>query len=125
MGNITVEQIVAGIALITALCGGCYKLWQGFKTTVSKAVAEQFKAVTDQLASMSKTVEEISTQLSRVDIEGCKNFLVRCLADIERGEGMSETEMERFYEQYEHYINSGGNTYIKNKVDKLKAAGKL
>lgn len=38
---------------------------------------------------------------------------------------MSETEAERFWEQYEHYKASGGNTYIKNRIERLQAEGKL
>ena len=109
---------VAIIALLL-LGGVAYKLWGGFKTAVENAVKDQFKDLTD-------TLDDINTKLGKVDKEACKNFLVRCLADVERGNVMSETELQRFKEQYDHYTEDlHQNTYIKDKVQKLKAEGKL
>ena len=109
------------IAIISLLLLGAigYKLWGGFKKAVKSAVDEQFKELTDTLTA-------IDTKLGKVDKETCKNFLVRCIADIERGDKLSETELQRFNEQYDHYIDDlHQNTYIKDKVSKLKAEGKL
>ena len=109
------------IAIITLLLLGAvgYKLWGGFKTAVKSAVDEQFKDITD-------TITGIDKKLAEVDKESCKNFLVRCLSDIEKGDGMTETEAERFWEQYDHYTKDlNQNTYIKEKVQKLKAQGKI
>ena len=125
MGDITINQIIAGIGLIVALGAGGWKLWDGFKKAVDNAVKEQFASISGQIADMSKKINSIDENITKVDMEGCKNFLVRCLADVERGQQMSETEAHRFCEQYDHYIKCGGNTYIKEKHDKLKAAGKL
>ncbi len=112
-------QIVMGLIALAGLGAGAYKIWGGFKIAVKNAVDEQFK-------DLSKTLTDIDDKLTKVDKETCKNFLVRCLADVERGDTMSETELERFNEQYDHYIDDlHQNTYIKDKVKKLKAEGKL
>ena len=107
---------IIGLLLLGAIG---YKLWEGFKRAVGTAVEEQFKSV-------SGAIEGITDKLRIIDKETCKNFLVRCIADIERGDSLSETEMQRFKEQYDHYREDlHQNTYLKDKVEKLKAEGKL
>ena len=93
-------------------------MFDNFKTAITKIVEDSLKPLT-------ASIKDISDQLTKVDMESTKNFLVRCLADIEKGDGMTETELERFWEQYDHYTHNGGNTYIVERVNKLKAAGKL
>ena len=46
-------------------------------------------------------------------------------ADVEQNKIIDEVEKERFYETYEHYTKLGGNSYIHDKVESLKKAGKL
>ena len=109
------------VALIGLLLLGAvaYKLWGGFKIAVKNAVEESFKEI-------NKTLTDIDTRLVKVDKEACKNFLVRCLADVENGSELTETEAERFWEQYDHYIKDlKQNTYIEAKVQKLKEQGKI
>ena len=120
MDNITLQvQVLVAMIGLLSLGAGAYKIWGGFKIAVKNAVDEQFK-------DLSKTLTDIDEKLTKVDKETCKNFLVRCLADVERGETLSETELERFSEQYDHYVKDlRQNTYIKDKVRKLKAEGKL
>ena len=111
LGDLTLNNIATDIGLIMAIAVGFGTLYVKLKAGLSKVVADQLKPLMDQIAS--------------VDLETTKNFIVRCIADIERGEVMAETEKERFYEQYEHYIKKGGNTYIKAKVERLQAEGRL
>jgi rRNA pseudouridine-1189 N-methylase Emg1 (Nep1/Mra1 family) len=122
MENITLGQIAAGIGIILVIAGGYKKLYDAIKDNLEKIVS---KIVADLLQPISDSILEINQRLSVVDMESTKNFLVRCIADMERGEEMSETENERFWEQYDYYIKAGGNTYIKNKVEKLKKEGRL
>lgn len=118
MENITLGQIAAGIGIITVIVGGYVKLYNMIKDKLGEIVSDALKPLNDSIL-------EINQRLDTVDLESCKNFLVRCIADIERGQSMSETESERFWEQYDYYIRSGHNTYVKNKVEKLKQEGKL
>jgi hypothetical protein len=106
---------VIGLLLLGAVG---WKLWNGFKTAVKTAVDDNFKTITGQIT-------EINTRLDKVNMEACKNFLVRCLADIDRGDELTETEAQRFKEQYDYYIKHDGNTYIKDKYEKSKSEGKL
>ena len=118
MENITLGQIAAAVGIITVILGGYKLLNDNIKNVITKVVTELLKPLSD-------SIDSINMRLDKVDRESCKNFLVRCLADVEKGEEMSETETARFWEQYEHYVESGGNTYIMNKVERLKQEGRL
>lgn len=118
MENITLGQIAAGIGIILVIAGGYKKLYDAIKNNLEKIVGKALKPLNDSIL-------EINQRLDVVDMEACKNFLVRCIADVERGESMSETETERFWEQYDYYIKSGRNTYVKNKVEKLRKEGRI
>ena len=118
MENITLEFIGEFIAFIAALVGGLGYLNKTLKKWLTKLIVDQQNEINTKLDAMSK-------QLTRVDIESTKNFLVRCIADFENNTEISETELERFWEQYGHYIDAGGNTYIKERVEKLKKEGIL
>lgn len=102
--NLTMGQLAADIGILLAICGG-------FGTLYVKLRSALIKAITDQLTP--------------IKMEICKNFLVRCFADIDRGDALTETELERFKEEYDYYTTHGGNTYIKDKYEKLKNEGKL
>lgn len=118
MDTITLGQIALGITFIVGLITGIAFLHNKLKEWLQEILKDQFSQIKTEISGLSKKIED-------VDMNTCKNFLVRTLSDIENEQPMSETELERFWEQYEHYTTIGGNSYIKNKVDKLKAEGKL
>lgn len=118
MEKITIGQIVVAIGIITTLIGGIAYIKQSLDKVFKKLFESEFKPVNDKL-------DDLSEQVKRVDVNSCKNFLVRCLSDIENGQPTTETELERFWEQYEHYTKAGGNSYIHRKVEQLKKEGKL
>ncbi len=111
MENITLGQISAAVLFLTALIGGVILLTKWIRGVIVKVMQ-------DELAPLK-------TQVQAVDLENCKNYLVTYLADAERGSAKDEIERERFYEEYEHYKKIGGNSYIKTKVEQLRAANKL
>ena len=125
MEQITIGQIAVAVAFIAALITGGVKIKDAVKkwlTTVLKENFDQQKKETDEI---KKTVEDIKAQLATVDLENCKNYLVTFLAECERGELKDEIEIQRFYEEYSHYIDKGGNSYVKEKFAKLKQKGYL
>ena len=86
---------------------------------IEKVLEEQFKAINERLGDIEKSIKQ-------EDIDTCKDFLVRFLSDVERGVVVSEMEMQRFSERYEHYISTlKQNGYIKDKVTRLKEKGLL
>lgn len=107
MENITLDDIARVAAFLVALGGSVAAIIRGVKTAVSKLL------------------EPLATQIRDVDMENCKNFLVTFLASCERGEAHDQIELERFHEEFAHYQKLGGNSYIKDKVEKLRTAGKL
>ena len=118
MGDLTLANVAEGIGILVAIVGGCGVLYSKMKKWLTELFAEQMKLIETEMKRLESKIE-IS------DMQSCKNFLVRCLADVERGEPMSETEKERFYEQYEHYRKNDGNSYIQQKVEKLQKEGKI
>lgn len=119
--NLTVGQVSALIIFIGGLIGGIKYLKKELKDALNEMLEDQFKGINDKLDTMQ----------SRIDImdeQACKNFLIRYLADIERGADMLETEKLRFWEEYDHYVDPDtidGNSYIKEWVARLKEEGKL
>lgn len=113
MENITIGQAAATLALIVAIIGGVQAIKKNVKAWMTAALKEQFEG-------LEKTQKDILKRLDNVDLENCKNYLVTFLAEVGRGEVKDETEMQRFWEEYEHYTEKGGNSYIRNKVEDLK-----
>lgn len=111
METITLGQISAAVLFLTALIGGIILLVKWIRSVIVNV--------------MKAELEPMQRQLAAVDLENCKNYLVMYLASVDRGESKDAIEEERFYEELEHYYKIGGNSYIKTKVEQLKAAGKL
>ena len=118
MENLTLGQIGLAVAFMAALIGGVSTLLKQIRGWI----AAEFTA---NIAPLKREVEGLGKRLDEVDMHGTKNFLVKCITDVERGQTMGEIETERFWEEYEHYRKGGGNSYIAQKVEKLKAEGKL
>ena len=125
MENITLGQIAVIVAFLAALITGGVKIKDAVKkwlTTVLKENFDQQKKATDEI---QKSVNALQTELKKVDLENCKNYLVTYLASVEREDLKDAIEVERFWEEYQHYVDNGGNSYIKEKVSKLKQKGYL
>lgn len=112
MDNITLADVGTWVGFFAALIGSCTAIY----TWIKKSLKTLFNAQT----------QGINEQIKRVDLENCKNFLVSFLARCDKqGCVIDEIEKARFWEQYEHYLELGGNSYIKNRVEQLRKDGKL
>lgn len=111
-------DIGAWIATVAAIISSC----TGIYLYIKKALRTLFDAQTKDLQSR---LDKQEAAINRVDMENCKNFLVSFLSKVDKGNEVDEIEKERFWEQYEHYSNLGGNSYIKNKVEALCKKGLL
>ena len=49
----------------------------------------------------------------------------KCFNDIRQGQQLSEANIQRIYEQMEHYEKLGGNSYIHKEFEDLKRGGLL
>lgn len=102
MEEITLGQIANTLAFIVALVGSMSALLIGIKKI------------------FSKQLEPINTTIKHLDINQCKNYLVRFLADVENKEKLDSVEIERAYEVYDHYTKDlNGNSYIHDKWERL------
>lgn len=118
MGNITVNEIATGLALLAGIIASVIYLTKQLKDWIEKLLDSKFR-------TLNLRIDSIEQKIDKVDMETCKNFLVRFLADAENGGPLLEQEKERFWEEYGHYIESGGNSYIKEWTEKLKKKGYL
>lgn len=121
MEQITIGQAAGALALIVAIIAGVNSLKKSIKEWLNAALKENFDRVDKRFDGLDKRLDGLEKRLDSVDTENCKNYLVTFLAEAARGEMKDETEMQRFWEEYEHYQKLGGNSYIKNKVSELKA----
>ena len=63
-------------------------------------------------------------EIDKVDLQQTKNFLIRTLAGLERGEKLTEVEKLGLKEAYTHYTEDlHGNTYVKDEYEKAKTKG--
>lgn len=118
MESITLGQIGVVVTFLVGLISGISYLRAHLKKWVAESVKDEIKPLEDGL-------KEVKTRVDAVDMENCKNFLVQQLAEAERGIEWDEIERERFWEQYEHYTEHGGNSYIKQKVERLQKNNKI
>ena len=118
MEQITLGQLESWALFILGLGGAVAGIIAGVK----KVLKALFKG---QMETIDKRFDRQEAQIKKIDLENCKNFLVSYLAKVENEGTTDEIETQRFWEEYEHYIQGGGNSYIRQKVDKLKDAGKL
>lgn len=125
MNEITIGQIAAAVAMIAALISGLAIIGQRLKSYIKSAFGDSAKEITAQIEALDKKIKQLEKRVEKVDQEAVKNYLVPFLAGVERGNPVDEIERERFHEEYQHYVDGGGNSYIKSKVDKLKKEGKL
>lgn len=118
MEQITIGQVGIFLAFIAALIASVGAISKAAKKAVTKAFEGGMKNTNDRLDKIEKKIDD-------VDLNTCKNFLVARLTEVEHGRALDSVTEERFWEQYEHYVAIGGNTYIQHKVEQLEQAGKL
>ena len=125
MEQITLGQIAMVVSFIVALITGLTFLLNRIKALIASAMTDEFRKINDRFAELENKIEQCSVCLNDIDSNATKNFLVRVLADIEQGQVLDSVEWARFWEQYDHYIKRGGNSYIREKVEFLKDRGLL
>ena len=117
--NLTLEQISAGILFIVALYGGVKYLKKEIKDFLNSLLDSKFQTTNNK-------IDDMASSLRTLDIQTTRNFLVRYLADIERGQYIYDAEREQFWNEYDHYIKElKENSFIKKWVERLEEQGKL
>lgn len=113
------EQISVGILFIVGLIGGVKYLKTEITNFFDKLLDSKFQTTNSKIDNVAK-------ELRNLDVQTTRNFLVRYLADIERGQYIYDTEKEQFWKEYDHYIDDlKENSFIKKWVERLEEQGKL
>lgn len=118
MGELTLEDIGTALAFLVGFCGSVWAIVKG----VRKAIKGLFK---EQLAEINKRFDTTDKSIKKIDIENCKNFLVQTLSAADKGEKLTTEERMRLAEEFEHYTQQGGNSYIKDWHSRLKREEKI
>lgn len=118
MEQITLGQVGLVLAFIAALIASVGAIGKVVQKAVKKAFENGMRTTNEKLDKLEQKIDD-------VDLNTCKNFLVARLTEVEQGRALDSVSEERFWEQYEHYVAIGGNTYIQHKVEQLEKDGKL
>lgn len=118
MGGITVGEIAGFIALVAGIITGLGVIFKFVASNASAWLRRELEPIADK-------VDDIAGQIEDESVERCKDFIVRTLSAVEKGEQVTSEELQRFYENYGHYTATGHNGYIKKKVEALEKSGKL
>lgn len=117
--NITIGQIIAFTAALVAFIKGMEYLIKTLSEHATIWLKKGLEPINDKL-------DKLENKIDSVDMEACKNYLVKMMREIEQGEvKVNENEISRVYEVYDRYIKLGGNSYIKEKMEELQKGGKL
>lgn len=118
MENITIGEISIVISFLVALIGGIGILLNYLKKALKSLFKEELDPIKEQIVKNNALITE-------VDINSTKNYLSKCFNDLRKGQEISEANMQRIYEQMEHYEQMGGNSYIHKEFEDLKKEGLL
>ena len=117
--NLTLNEISIAILFIVGLIGGVKYLKKEIKNFLDGLLDSKFQTTNDK-------IDKVASSLRDLDVQTTRNFLVRYLADIERGQFIYDTEKEQFWKEYDHYKDDlKENSFIKKWVERLEEQGKL
>ena len=118
METLTLGDLATALAFLVALGGSIWAIVKSIK----KALTAMFK---EQTAEITRRMDRQEDTIKKIDMENCKNFLVSYLAKVKNGEHQDPIERLRFGEEFDHYVNGGGNSYIRDEVTRLRTEGKI
>lgn len=118
MEQITLGEIAKAVALLAGLGGSIVGILAGIKKILKKLFDEQLKSIGERL-------DKTDSRIDKIDSDNCKNYIVQTLSAAERGERLTTEEKIRLAENFQHYTDAGGNSYIKDWHARLKQEGKI
>jgi len=130
MDNITIGDIRGFLTIVVGLITSTGIIVTTLKKLLKTTLKEELKPIEDELnrsvSELKDELVEIKTDVKEVDRQATKNYLSKCLNDIRQGQTLSETNMQRFYENFDRYTNVlGGNSYLHKEFEDLRKEGKL
>lgn len=122
MENITLGQIAAVVLFLSGFIGGIIVLYN----YISKWLENRLKPILNkELEPIKEQVAKNNELIQDVDMNATQNYLTKCFNDLRTRQKISETNVQRIYEQMEHYEKIGGNSYIHKEFEDLKKEGLL
>lgn len=70
--------------------------------------------------SLNDVINPLIDKINSIDKNVCKNYIIEYLGEEKRGVKHTETETRLFWDNYDRYIACGGNSYVKEEVEKLR-----
>ena len=118
MEALTLGQIAAATGLVVGLVTGLGLIFKLIGKAASNWLAKNLQPISEKLNTIDGHFDDF-------DKERCKDYLVQFIAKVDGGHKPSDTELERFYENYDRYTTLGGNSYIRTEVSRLKSPRKI
>ncbi len=119
--NVAVGWILA----IAGVIGAVGAISAVLQKVFAKAVQKELAQTNVKLDLMRGDLKSVSEQVNRVEYEARKNFLVSTLRELDPEKPLDAAMRARFYENYDAYRNAGGNSYIKEEVERAQSSGLL
>lgn len=120
MENVTLGWINQNVGFIIALFGGLFAVYSALKKVFDKGMLEP---ITKQIMDLEKSLIK---EIRKVDMNTTKNFLIDKIQEVENGIKLDPVTLERFWEEYEHYVKDlDGNSYIEKRVENLQKKKKI
>lgn len=120
MQGLTIGEIAAAIALVVGIIGGLTTIMKLLAKWATKWLQANLKPLNDKMDSQAEETRKFR-------LGYYQDFLVEFMADLENGIKKSEVEMKNFHKNYDIYTSPKykGNSFVHDKYEQLKKAGKL
>lgn len=117
MENITLGQIALGLAFIVGLWASIDQITKKVSKAFDDSLEKKLKPLEDKIDKLDKKIDG-------VDLNATKNFLLARIEEAKSSD-LDDITRERVYEEYQHYVSLGGNSFISTEIDHLKKINKL
>lgn len=135
MTGITIGQIASSLGLIAGIItavglilGVTSKIWGWLNNKeiqpIIKEMAEMETRITQKMDASDKCINDridnLNKDLTALDVGQCKNYLVKYMADVEKGGQPDSSETERAFETMDRYTNVlHQNSYIHSRWEEV------
>lgn len=94
-------------------------------TIISKKTNKKINNIDDVNKKIDFMRAESKKDMLEHTLDSDKTQLINFLSELELGEKKTDVQIKRAYEIYERYCKNGGNSYVHDKWEEVKAKGLL
>lgn len=98
-------------------------------TIINTIISKKTNKKVDNIENLNKKIDEMREESKKDMIEHTldadKTYLINFLSELENGIKKTDVQIKRAYEIHERYCKNGGNSYIHDKWEEVKAKGLL